>query len=78
MTQCCYKTHRENPKNLPKIDAVSTFQLLRGNTKGTLNKYPFATLIFGFWATFIYNKKIFRNDPITYYVERLSVASESS
>ena len=28
---------------LPKIDAVATFQLLRGNTKGISNQYPNAT-----------------------------------
>ena len=40
MTQCCYKTHREDPRNFPKIDAVATFQLLRGNTKEISNQYP--------------------------------------
>ena len=39
MTQCCYKTHKKDPENFPKIDAVSTSQLLRGNTKGTFNQY---------------------------------------
>ena len=44
MTQCCYKTHREDPQNFPKIDAVLTFQLLRGNTKGISKQYPNAML----------------------------------
>ena len=43
MTQCCYKTHREDSRNFPKIDAVATSQLLRGNTKGISNQYPNAT-----------------------------------
>ena len=33
------KTHRENPQNFSKIDAVSTYPLLRGNTKGPSNQY---------------------------------------
>ena len=37
MTQGCYKTHREDPQTFPKIDAVSTSQLLRGNTKTIFN-----------------------------------------
>ena len=45
MTQCCYKTHREDLKTFPKIDAVSTSQLLRGNTKGISNQYPNATRV---------------------------------
>ena len=40
MTQCCYKTHRKDPRNCPKIDAVATSQLLRGNTKRISNRYP--------------------------------------
>ena len=43
MTQCYYKTHGKDPRNFPKIDAVATFQLLRGNTKGIFNQYPSAT-----------------------------------
>ena len=43
MTQCCYKTHREDPRNFPKIGAVSTSQRLRGHTKGISNKYLNAT-----------------------------------
>ena len=46
MKQCCYKTHREDPCNFPKIDAVATSQLLRGNTEGISNQYPNATGIF--------------------------------
>ena len=40
MTKSCYKTHREDPRNFPKIDAVATSQLLRGNTKRISNQYP--------------------------------------
>ena len=43
MTQCCYKTHMGDPRPLPKIDAVSTFQSLRRNTKGASNQYPNTT-----------------------------------
>ena len=39
MAQCCYKTDRKIPQNFPKIDAVSSFQLLSGNTKGISNQY---------------------------------------
>ena len=45
MTQCCYKTHREDPQTFPKIDAISPSQLLRGNTKEILNQYPNATQV---------------------------------
>ena len=43
MIQCCYKTHREDPQSFPKIDAISTFQVSRGKTKGTSNQYDNAT-----------------------------------
>ena len=43
MTQCCYRTHRENSSNFPKIDAVAISQLLRGNSKGISNQYSNAT-----------------------------------
>ena len=45
MTQVCYKTHREDPQTFPKINAVSTSQLLRVNTKGISNQYPNATRV---------------------------------
>ena len=47
MTQCCCKTHREDPQNFLKNenDALSTFQLLRGNTRGTCNQYHNATRV---------------------------------
>ena len=28
MTQCGCKTHREDPQNFPKIDAVSTYSIV--------------------------------------------------
>ena len=39
MTRCCYKTRREDPSIFSKIDAVSTSQLLTGNTKEISNQY---------------------------------------
>ena len=39
----CYKTHREDYRTFPKVDAVATSQLLRGNTKGMPNQYHNAT-----------------------------------
>ena len=40
MTQCCYETHREDPRNFPKIDVVATSLLLRGNMKGISTQNP--------------------------------------
>ena len=43
MAQCCYKIHRKDPQTYPKIEAVSSSQLLRGNTKGISSQYLNAT-----------------------------------
>ena len=39
------KTHRKDPIPFPKIDAVSTFQLLCGRTKRISNQYPNVTRV---------------------------------
>ena len=55
MTQWSYKTHRKYPQAFQKIDAVSTSQLLRGNTKAISNQYLNTTRICAelknFWFT---------------------------
>ena len=54
MTQCCYKTHREDLRNFPKIDDVAIFQLLRGNTKGIFNQYPNASGVLCLSSIFLF------------------------
>ena len=49
MTQCCYKTHREDPQIFSKINAVSTSE---GDSPGIFQCYRGNSMIFEIFLLF--------------------------